>query len=254
MINLQKNYALSEVLLIKTIFFFRKTLSMMLLSILLLFISPLYAYANEKLNVLFIGADGDQLLMTAVYNIYKIDTPNNENSFESKAIFFPSETLVSSKTMGQVFKDKDAGGLLPLLQKKLNVEISYFIKIERRALEEAKSFIDPIIIEGETVPLNDLFTMAIGTHDEEILGQLMERFTSPTVYFYHLPKLVLSEKKLVQTDFSPTITNLWLHFKIATGIDTTKIQKKVVRGYPLASMGEGLYIPHQTWASILNNN
>lgn len=181
---------------------------------------------SNNLNVLFLGVDGDKLLMCSLYSI------NYRDKMQSGAVFTPTFSLVpgESYTFAQLYRREGVSGVKKVLEKEMEVHIAYHILIQRAVFDEIEKFIDPIYIDGEKVNLADLFTMKVGPKDQEILGALMREFTKPGTFFIDLPRLIFSAKKYVSTDFKINPKNLMLHYKIARGVDTTKITKVILPG------------------------
>ncbi|WP_366923723.1 hypothetical protein MFMK1_000636 [Metallumcola ferriviriculae] len=195
---------------------------------------------TDNLNVLFVGVDGEQLEMVAVYSI------NNRENFNSGAVFFPVNTYFSGKTLTETFRQKGVGGVRAILQTEMEVDISYFVLMDKRILAEVDSFLKPIVVNGEEVDINNLFKMEVTPNDEEILGQLMTQLTKPSVYFLRLPKLLIAFNRYMETDFRPTLDNLRLHFEIASHIDTKQINKVIAGGQGRYLNGQKVWVVPDT--------
>ncbi|KKM10760.1 hypothetical protein SY88_11765 [Clostridiales bacterium PH28_bin88] len=203
---------------------------------------PLRNRETDNLNVLFLGADGDQLLMTAVYSI------NYKEDFRSGAVFFPVRTALDrTSPLESVFREAGPKALVPLLEEALSVDIAYYVRIDRRVLSEVKKFVNPIVVDGQEVELENLFTMEISPRDDRILGALLAELTRPRVYFIHLPALVLAFHRYLETDFAINPENLWLHYRIAREVDTAAIPKVVAWGTVTLQAGEPVLLIPSTW-------
>lgn len=197
---------------------------------------------TDNLNVLFLGAEGDQLLMTAVYSI------NYKEDFQSGAVFFPVQTALDrTSPLESVFREVGPKALVPLLEEALSVDIAYYVRIDRRVLSEVKKFVNPIVVDGQEVELENLFTMEISPRDDRILGALLAELTRPRVYFIHLPALVLAFHRYLETDFAINPENLWLHYRIAREVDTAAIPKVVAWGTVTLQAGEPVLLIPSAW-------
>jgi len=209
------------------------------------------AAAGDTFNVLFVGADGSRLLMAAVFAV------DRQNEYQSGAVFIPASTMFLTPrgpvTLAQVFQAEDMAGLAPFLEDQLQADLAYYIRIEKKVLNEIKGVIPPITVAGQEVPLEDLFTMSVTPWDEEIMGRLLEEFTRPAIYFYYLPRLVFNGQGYITTDFHPTLENLWLCYSIATGVDPAQIKKVVVNGRALTLNGQKvLLVPDSALTGALS--
>lgn len=184
---------------------------------------------TDNLNVLFIGADGKRLLMTSVYSIN-----HHQTKMKSGAIFFPNHTLLQETgypgTLEDIFRRDGPVEIMGLLEKALEIDIAYYVRIDKAVLREVEKFIDPIYVDGEKIELENLFDMQVTPKDQEILGALMEELTKPKVYFINLPRLVAAFRKYLETDFPINPSNLVLHYRIARNVDMDHITKVVLRG------------------------
>jgi len=195
-----------------------------------------HAAPKGNLNVLFLGTDGPQLIMASVYSI------NHRFGYRSGAVFFPVDTLFAGGE-GEKYplsRMMEKGGITEVraaLGKALGVDISYHVRVDRQVLSELKGFIRPIVVEGEEVEIENLFTMPAGPRDSLILGALMAEFTRPQVFFVHLPGLVLAFRRHIETDFSLHPENLLLHYRIARNVDTAAIPKVIAPTTPVCWQG-----------------
>lgn len=200
---------------------------------------------TANLNVLFLGADRSQLLMASVFSI------NHREGFRSAALFFPVQTLLEGGegvTLADLFRREGAPAVARALAERLQVDIAYYVRIDRRVLDRAARFVGPLVLDGREIPLGDLFTLEVTPADGLILGQLMAQFTRPSVYFWHLPALVLSSRGDLETDFPLTTENLWLHYRIARGVDTGFIPKQVAPGRAVRLNGKTAWrVDEEVW-------
>ena len=180
--------------------------------------------STDNLNVLFVGVAGQELKMVTVYSI------DINGSFKSGAVFFPVNTYLKGSTLEKHFQYNGVSYVQKLLEDELEIDISYYVKMDKKILSEVKTFIDPIIVDNKVIDIENLFNMKVTPQDEEILGKLMEQLTKPEVYFLQLPKLVFVFRKYMETDFRPNLENLKQHFKIARNIDTSGIIKVIAGG------------------------
>ena len=185
---------------------------------------------TDNLNILFVGADRDRLLMTAIYSInYK---GKNEN-FKSGSVFFPLNMQViydgKNYTLRELFenwgKDDYTRVMVKVLEELMEINIAYHVIIDKAILIEAGKIIEPIVVDGQEINLEDIFEMPPSDKDEVILGQLMKQFTSPSTFFSQIPALVLRSSRYIKTDFPLTPENLWLHFRIARNVNMDEIDK-----------------------------
>ncbi|MEW6662562.1 MAG: hypothetical protein ACOY9Y_14400 [Bacillota bacterium] len=213
---------------------------------------------TKNLNVLFIGASQQELLMAAVYSI------NYRDRYQSAAVFFPTDTffpperpvpgkpLRQARSLETIFQEEGPQGLVKAANEALSVELDYYIRIDRRVLQEVEKFINPIVVNDKKVELEDLFTMEVTPADEKIMGALLAELTRPQVYFFHLPKLVLTFWRYLETDFAINPENLWLHYKIARGVDTRAIPKILAPTVPAPWQGRTARVVPEEWlGSIL---
>lgn len=179
---------------------------------------------TDNLNVLFLGVDGQELLMCALYTV------NHRGSFRSAALFFPTQGVLpgSQETIAQVFSQRGVEGVRKLVEEQMGITVAYYIRIEQAVFDYLEEFIDPIYVDGEKIDLSQLFTMGVGSKDQEILAELWRQLTRPRVFFLDLPRLVFHRQKLVTTDFAVTPPNLLLHFKIVQQVDASQIKKVVL--------------------------
>ncbi len=199
---------------------------------------------TDNLNVLFIGVESQELKMVTVYSI------DISGSYKSGAVFFPVNTYLKGSTLENHFQDNGVSYIQKLLEDELEIDISYYVTMDKKILSEVKTFIDPIVVDNKVIDIENLFTMKVTPRDEEILGKLMEQLTKPQVYFLQLPKLVFVFRKYMETDFRPNLTNLKQHFKIARNIDTSGIIKVIAGGRKVAVVDGTVWIVPDT---ILKN-
>lgn len=191
---------------------------------------------TDNLNVLFVGTEDSELRMVAVYSI------NIHDKYQSGAVFFPVTTYFQSGMLKDIYRTAGVKRIQEILEEELEVDIDYYVWMDKRILTEVKSFLDPIIVDGQPVDIENLFVMEVTPRDEEILGKLMEQLTRPKVYFLHLPKLVFAFKKYMRTDFRPTLENLKEHFLIARNIDTQRITKVIAGGHYEHQRGRKVWV------------
>ncbi len=197
---------------------------------------PMRNKDTDNFNVLFIGKEEDRLLMTAVYSI------NHKNSqsrkFKSGGVFFSGLTKINYNnevyTLNSFYKkyhnDKIGQKLVKVLEDLLEIEIAYYVLMDKEILKESNKVLDPVIVDDEEVNIEEIFEMPVSNKDQEILGQIAEQFTRTSTYFYSLPSIIIKSARHIETDFSLTPENLWLHFKIARGVDMSNIKKIVLEG------------------------
>lgn len=208
---------------------------------------------TDNLNVLFVGIDDDQLKMVSMYSI------NHNNDFNSAAIFFPTYTLVNTnkslEKLTDVYKRAGAPGITEVLSDKLEINIDYHILVHQGILTEVAKMIDPIYVAGEEVDLTNLFDMGITPHDDEILGKLVQEFRKPQVFFFSLPELFFSFRRHISTDFVITPSNLYLHYRIARGINADAVTKIIADGIDFTHQDKQFrLITDDTWRNIVYRN
>jgi len=186
--------------------------------------APVFAQKTDNLNILFLGFEANKLEMIAVYSI------NHQQQMQSGALFVPVQALIPQET--QNFRDYyQQQGIKPLqdkIAKMLDITIAYHVLIDNEIMDETERIIGAIHVDGKKVNLKKLFTTPAGPKDEQVLGEIMSRFTQKEVYFWKLPLLITAYRRYVVTDFPLTIENLWLHYRIATGIPTNQIKKVIL--------------------------
>lgn len=196
--------------------------------------------STTNLNVLFMGVQQGKLEVIALFSI------NHKDRMQAAAIFFPTATIVRQGqqlvTLGQIHQKQGAQALEKVLEALLAVDIAYQVQVDQRVLAEVTKFIDPIVIDDQEIPLTNLFTMELSPADEQILGALLERFTQPRVFFWHLPQMILTFGRYVSTNFSLAPANLWLHYRIARGVDTSSIPKVIIAGQSAAWEGKTVWV------------
>lgn len=198
---------------------------------------------TDNLNILFLGVSRKDLLMASVYSInYK----NSKGKVRSGAVFFPPFSLFSCNgkimTLEEIYQEMDTAEAITkiskILENALRIKIAYSVKIDKAIFREVEKIFDPITVNGEEIELANLFEMEASPRDKVILKQLMNQLTNPTIYFYHLPRLLINARHYVTTDFPVTPENLWLHFKIVRRVDTSNIIKVIAPGEPCTRKGE----------------
>lgn len=196
----------------------------------------------DNYNIMFFGIEDGKLQMLTVYSI------NEKNNWKSGTVFIPTDTLVpgtGDQYMADYFYRNGPEKVKQLVEKAMEIEISYYVKVDRNLLLEVESYIDPIYVDGEKINLAQLFTKEITPQDEIILASLLKNLTKPSVYFGVLPKLVLTCKQYITTDFELNWPNLWVHYQIAKNIDTTGVTKKIISGKYLMVKNQKYWIPTQ---------
>jgi hypothetical protein len=208
---------------------------------------------TDNLNVLFVGVGDGELKMVCLYSI------DYQETWRSAAMFFPNRTTVglpgrdAGSILAGIYEAKGVEGLVKALEDKLEVSINYYIKVDRKVLQKVAAIIDPIYVEGEQVDITTLFDMKVTPHDDYILGELVKQFRKPAVYFFALPELFFSFRKYISTDFAITPTNLYFHFKVASGINPSLLTKTIVSGWNYHHQGEWVWvIPEDTWKNIVH--
>ncbi|GAW93848.1 hypothetical protein [Calderihabitans maritimus] len=182
---------------------------------------------TDNLNVLFVGIEKGKVRMISVYSI------NYKENMKSVAVFFHPQTVLTGESLASLYYRRGIKALEAALEKAMEIEIKYYLRIDKAILDEVSRFIDPIVVSEWEVNLSEIFTMGVTPYDEEILGALVRELTKPQVYFVHLPRLVMTFKNYVDTDFPLTLENLLVHFRIATSIDTRSIKKVIIPSRPL---------------------
>lgn len=152
-------------------------------------------------------------------------------------------------TLASVFYRQGAAGLETALAGALGVPIAYYVQVDQAIMPEVRTFIPPIIVDGQEIDLGHLFTMSASPQDEIILGRLLQEFTRPRVYFFHLPRLVLGFRRYVATDFPLTLENLVFHYHLARSVDMAAIEKVILQGVPASG---GIALPAAAWARAAN--
>lgn len=179
---------------------------------------------TDNLNVLFIGFEDDRLAMVAIYSI------NHRDQFQSGAVFFPLHGEVPGQKMDfwQYYREKGLLNLRQVLEESLDISIAYHVTIKNSIMDEVEKIIGPLTVNGRKIDLKGIFTMAPSPQDEEMLGELVRRLTRSEVYFWHLPRLCLTARHHISTDFPLTLDNLWLHYRIASQIKTQSLKKFIL--------------------------
>lgn len=205
---------------------------------------------TDNLNVLFIGIAEEQLKMVSLYSI------DYQETWRSAAMFFPTRTQVEKAgeaiLLEEIYTQEGVGGLTETLEQQLEIKVDYHIKVDRQVLVRVAEIIDPIYVEGEQVDIANLFDMEVTPHDDYILGELVKQFRKPSVFFFSLPELFISFRRYISTDFAITPSNLYLHYKVATGIDPTLLTKIIVPGHDYYRHDGWIrVIPEDTWKNIV---
>jgi hypothetical protein len=207
---------------------------------------------TDNLNVLFAGIGDEELMMVALYSI------DYQETWRSAAIFFPVRATTAfpgqeaEHMLYRIYQAEGVEGLVKALEEKLEVKINYYIEVDRKILIRVAEIIDPIYVEGEAVDITNLFDMEVTPHDDYILGELVKQFRKPAVYFFALPELFFSFRRYISTDFAITPSNLYLHFKVARGIDPSLLTKTIVSGWDYYHRGEWIrVIPEDVWKNIV---
>jgi len=193
-------------------------------------------------NIMFFGIEEKKLQMLTVYSI------NKENNWKSGTVFIPTDTLVpgtENQYLADYFYLNGPEKVMQLVEDAMEININYYVKVDRNLLLEVEPHLDPIYIEGKKVNLAQLFTKEITPQDEIILASLLKNLTKPSVYFGVLPKLVLTCKQYITTDFELNWTNLWIHYQIAKNIDTTAVKKRIISGKYIVINKKKYWLPTQ---------
>ena len=217
---------------------------------------PAYPRLNlltKNLNVLFIGANQEDLLAVAVYSVNYPDRYQSAAIFIPTNAFFPPERpmpgrpVKRARSLETIFREEGPQGLARAINQALSVELDYYISIDQRVLQEVEKFIDPIVVNEQKVELENLFTMEVTPADEIIMGALLAELTRPGVFFSSLPRLVLTYRHYLETDFAINPENLWLHYKIARGVDTRAIPKILAPTVPAPWQGQTARVVPEEW-------
>lgn len=215
--------------------------------------NPRLNLLTRNLNILFVGAHQQDLLAVAVYSV------NYPDRYQSAAIFIPTDAFFpperpmpgrpnkKARSLETIFQAEGPQGLAAAISEALSVELDYYISIDQRVLQEVEKFIDPIVVNEQKVELENLFTMEITPADEIIMGALLAELTRPEVFFAHLPRLVLTFRHYLETDFAINPENLWLHYKIARGVDTSAIPKIFAPTVPAPWQGQTARVVPEEW-------
>lgn len=207
-------------------------------------ITPVTHHNKEltNYNIMFFGIEDNKLQMLTVYSI------NKDNNWKSGTVFIPTNTLVpgtEDQSIEDYFYKNGPEKIRELVENAMEIHISYFVKVDRNLLLEVEPYLEPIYIDGEKVNIAQLFTKEITPEDEKILASLLKSLTQPSVYFGILPKLILTCKQYITTDFEMNWTNLWMHFQIAKNIDTTSVTKKIISGKFIIQDNKKYWAPSQ---------
>lgn len=193
-------------------------------------------------NIMFFGIEDNKLQMLTVYSI------NKENKWQSGTVFIPTDSLVPGtkyQYLADYFYQNGPEKVEQLVEEAMEINIDYYVEVDRNLLLEVEPFLEPIYVKGERVNLAQLFTKEITPEDEIILASLLKNLTQSSIYFGVLPKLVLTCKEYINTDFELSWTNLWVHYQIAKNIDTTAVKKKIISGKYLVLNKNKYWIPNQ---------
>ncbi|ATW25967.1 hypothetical protein [Candidatus Formimonas warabiya] len=193
-------------------------------------------------NIMFFGIEDKKLQMLTVYSI------NKEHKWKSGTVFIPTDTLVPgtrNQSVAEFFYQNGAEEVKRLIGTAMEIEINYYVMVDRNLLQEVEPYLDPIYVNGERVNLAQLFTKEITPQDEIILASLLKNLTKPTVYFGVLPKLVWTCKQYIHTDFELNWPNLWVHYQIAKNIDTSSVTKKILPGTYVSVNEKKFWVPSQ---------
>ncbi|MGI6685669.1 MAG: hypothetical protein ACOX47_09420 [Bacillota bacterium] len=209
-------------------------------------------HRNKELtnyNIMFFGIEDNKLQMLTVYSI------NQENNWKSGTVFIPTDTLVpgtKNTSMADYFYQNGPEKVKKLVEKFMEININYYIMVDRNLLLEVEPYLDPIFVDGKKVNISQLFTKEITPEDEIILAELLKSFTKPAVYFGILPKLVLTSKQYIKTDFQLNWTSFWVHYQMAKNIDTSSVTKKIISGKYVTLRNQKYWIPtqHAWWNMV----
>ncbi|MGI6066219.1 MAG: hypothetical protein ACOYI2_06980 [Bacillota bacterium] len=203
----------------------------------------------KNININFFGIENGVLQMLTVYSI------NKENNWKSGTVFVPTNALVpgtKNTTFAELYQTAGPLEIKKILAQNMEIDISYYVMVDRNLLLEMEAYLDPIYVGGEKVNIAQLFTKTITPEDEIILASLLKNLTKPEIFWGILPKLIWTCKKYIETDFPMSVSNLLVHYQIAQNIDTTKVAKKVLPGAYRLIEGKGLWVVDPTgWYSIV---
>jgi anionic cell wall polymer biosynthesis LytR-Cps2A-Psr (LCP) family protein len=212
----------------------------------------LLEHGNKSLsnyNIMFFGIEDQKLQMLTVYSI------NQRNNWKSGTVFIPTDTLVpggKNLHMADYFYQNGPEKAKKLVEKVMEIDINYYVMVDRNLLLEMEPYLDPIYISGEKVNIPQLFTKEITPDDEIILASLLKNLTNPSIYFGVLPKLILACKQYIKTDFQLNWTSLWVHYQIAKNIDTSSVTKKILSGRYLTIENQRYWVPTQhAWKNMI---
>lgn len=193
----------------------------------------------KNININFFGIENGVLQMLTVYSI------NKENGWKSGTVFVPTDGLVpgtKNTSFAEFYQTAGPLEIKKVLAEKMEIDIAYYVMVDRNLLLEMESYLEPIYVGGEKVNIAQIFTRVITPEDEIILASLLKSMTEPEVFWGVLPKLIWKCKNYIKTDFAVSCSNLWIHYQIAKNIDTTKVVKEVLPGSYKIIEGKRLWV------------
>jgi hypothetical protein len=213
----------------------------------------------QNLNVLFIGTNRQKLLTATIYSVNYRDRYQQAALVLPIGAFFPPEwakprmPLSQARPLANIYQQEGSSGLVRAVNESLGVEIDYFIRIDQRVLQKVADVINPIAVNDKRVEVENLFTMRATPADEQIMGALLAELTRPHVYFFHLPRIVLTSRGYLETDFAITPKNLRLHYKLIRRVDTRAVPKITIPTVPAPWLGETARVVPEDWMREVQN-
>lgn len=198
---------------------------------------------TENFNILLLGVDKDKLEMVCVYSInhHFKDPP------KSVSLFFPVNSLLQhkgeKKTLDRIYAVGGWQALEEVLEKKMFIDIAYYVKIDRQALRDLERYFEPIYVDGEKVEMETLFVRRTSDEDDRIIARILKQVLRREVFFRYIPSLVFGVSKDIESNFSFTPQNLVFHYHLAKKLSTKRVEKRVLFGTTDWQEGRRVNIP-----------
>lgn len=191
---------------------------------------------TNNTNILCLGINEKKLEMVSVYSI------NKENK-KSAGIFLPTRTSVlvngNLLTLAEIYREYGVKNLKKIISQCMEIEIPYYMEIDKNGLVQLSELIGPIYVENENIDIPHLFERPVSPNDDQILQSLAQEITKPQMVLNY-PKLIRIFINNVKSDVQ--IGGLWDLYNIFKGLNHSELKKVILWGKKANINGKETYL------------
>lgn len=190
---------------------------------------------TDNTNLVILGVDKNELEVISIYSI-------NERNKKSAGVFLSTQTALKVGrdllSLEDIYNKYGARSLKNLISKTMEIDIPYYMEVDKRGLVELSDIIGSVYVDEENVDVPNLFTKSPSSGDDAILQGLAKEVTKVKIRDY--PKLLAIFKNNVQSDLG--VQGVYSLYKIFKNLNHAELSKIVLGGEKIEKKGERLII------------